>query len=38
MPFKSPEQRTYMKKKLPTIYKKWVAKYGTKIKPSTKKK
>lgn len=32
MPFKSSKQKTWMKINKPKIYKKWVKKYGTKIK------
>jgi len=32
MPFKSKKQREYMKMIHPEIYKKWVKKYGKKIK------
>lgn len=41
MPFKSEKQRSYLFANKPEVAKKWVKKYGSKIKPprqSTKKK
>ncbi len=38
MPFKSKKQRTWMAINKPKIYKKWKAKYGTKIKGGVKRK
>jgi len=32
MPFKSKKQKTYLAINKPKIYKKWVKKYGSKIK------
>ena len=32
MPFKSVKQRSYLKRNKSAIYKKWVRKYGLKIK------
>lgn len=32
MPFKSAKQRAWMRKNKPKLYKKWVKKYGKKVK------
>jgi len=32
MPFKSAKQRSFLKRTQPKVYKKWVKKYGKKIK------
>ena len=33
MPFKSRKQKKWMQINKPTLYKKWVKKYGGKVKP-----
>jgi len=33
MPFRSKRQRSYLKREKPNVYKKWVRKYGTSIRP-----
>jgi hypothetical protein len=38
MPFKSVKQRKYMFAKHPAIAKKWVKKYGSKVRKGKKKK
>ena len=38
MPFASVKQRTWMKINRPDLYKKWVKKYGKKIRKKSKKK
>lgn len=38
MPFRSVEQREFLKRVHPDIYKRWVREHGTKIVPSKKKK
>lgn len=37
MPFKSKEQRTWMRINKPEMYKKWKKKYGTEIKKKKKR-
>jgi len=36
MPFKSAKQRSYLKRKKPKIYKRWVKKYGRKVRKGKK--
>lgn len=38
MPFKSEKQRRYLWKNKPELAKEWAKKYGSKPKPTTKKK
>jgi hypothetical protein len=38
MPFQSKKQRSYMKRRLPKLYKKWKKEHGTKIVRKNKRR
>ena len=36
MPFRSKKQRSYLKREKPSVYRRWVKKYGRRIRPKKK--